>query len=161
MILCTKGDWKDFCFKLLRIQTQGCSECLMIRKSVTNSNIYIPRSTIQPKLKKFGFSSVLGHFWWFFLMISPFYSILAGWSIWKCIFSNFSPHDWGPQKFFNAKFFKYFWKNVKNGFTGTWQTSKETKSWILVSIAQNLWKWWTDLTCMGHNGPYSCEIGLI
>ena len=81
---------------------------------------------------------------------------------WKnIIFSNFSSHARGPPKFFNAKVFKYFWKNVKNGFTGTWQTSKETKSWILVSKVQNLWKWGTKLTCMGHNGPYSCEIGLI
>ena len=78
----------------------------------------------------------------------------------KDFFFQFFTTCSGPSKFFGAKFFKYFWKNVKNGFTGTWQTSKETKSWILVSKVQNLWKWWTDLTCMGHNGPYSCEIGL-
>ena len=26
---------------------------------------------------------------------------------------------------------------------------------------QNLWKWWTNLDCVGHNGPTSCEIGLM
>ena len=40
----------------------------------------------------------------------------------------------------NGKFFKYFWKNVKYGFTGTWQILKGTKSWISVSIVPNLWK---------------------
>ena len=36
----------------------------------------------------------------------------------KNIFSKFSPNARGPPKFFNTKFFNYFWKNVKNALLG-------------------------------------------
>ena len=65
-----------------------------------------------------------------------------------------------PQNFSTLSFSKFLKNNVKNCFIGTWRISKETNSWILVSISQNPWKWWANLCFVGHNGPTSCEIGL-
>ena len=55
----------------------------------------------------------------------------------------FSRHARGPPEIFDVQLFKNFQKKSKNGFTGVYQTLKGTKSWILVNLAQTLWKWQT------------------
>ena len=54
-----------------------------------------------------------------------------------------------------------FKKYSKNGFTGSYQTLKGTKSRILVNLGQILWKWQTIFDRAGHNGPPPPGIGLI
>ena len=74
----------------------------------------------------------------------------------------FSRHARGPPEIFDVHFFESFKKNSKNGFTGSYQTLKGTKSWILVNLAQILWKWQTVFDRLGHNGPPPPPgIGLI
>ena len=65
----------------------------------------------------------------------------------------FSRHARGPPEIFDVHFFESFKKNSKNGFTGSYQTLKGTKSWILVNLAQILWKRQTIFDHLGHNGP--------
>ena len=40
----------------------------------------------------------------------------------------------GPPKNFDIQNFKFFWKKVRLGFTGSWQIPKGTKSWIFVNL---------------------------
>ena len=73
----------------------------------------------------------------------------------------FSRHARGPPEIFDVHFFESFKKNSKNGFTGSYQTLKGTKSWILVNLAQILWKRQTVFDRPGHNGPPPLpKIGL-
>ena len=65
----------------------------------------------------------------------------------------FSRHARGPPEILNVHFFESFQKNSKNGFTGSYQTLKGTKSWILVNLAQILWKRRTVFDRPGHNAP--------
>ena len=78
----------------------------------------------------------------------------------KIKFFWFSRHARGPPEIFDVQFFKNFQKKSKNGFTGSCQTLKGTKSWILVNLAQILWKWQTFSDREGHNGPAPVGIGL-
>ena len=57
-----------------------------------------------------------------------------------------------PWNFWHS-FFENFKKYSKNGFTGSYQTLKGTKSRILVNLGQILWKWQTIFDRAGHNGP--------
>ena len=72
----------------------------------------------------------------------------------------FSRHARGPPEIFDVHYFEIFKKNSKNGFTGSYQTLRETKSWILVNLAQFLWKQQTVFDRPGHNGPPLPKIGL-
>ena len=63
------------------------------------------------------------------------------------IFAACSRTPWNFRRLF---FWKVSKKNSKNGFTGSYQTLRGTKSWILVNLAQILWKWQTDF---GQPGP--------
>ena len=72
----------------------------------------------------------------------------------------FSRHARGPPEIFDVHFFESFKKNSKNGFTGSYQTLKGTKSWILVNLAQILWKRQTIFNCPGTICPHSGGIGL-
>ena len=65
-----------------------------------------------------------------------------------------------PLKFSTLIFLKVSKKNSKNGFTGSYQTLKGTKSGILVNLAQILWKRQAVFDRPGHNGPPPCGIGL-
>ena len=58
-----------------------------------------------------------------------------------------------PLKFSMFNFSKISKQNPKNDFTGIYQSLKGTKSWILVTLAQTLWKWQTISDRPGHNGP--------
>ena len=73
----------------------------------------------------------------------------------------FSRHARGPPEIFDVHYFEIFKKNSKNGFTGSYQTLRETKSWSLVNLAQFLWKQQTVFDRPGHNGPPLPKIGLI
>ena len=75
-------------------------------------------------------------------------------------FSDFRDMLEDPLKFSMFNFSKISKKKSKNGFTGVYQTLKGTKSWILVNLAQTLWKWQTILDRPGHNGPPPVGIGL-
>ena len=68
-------------------------------------------------------------------------------------FFDFSRHARGPPEIFDVHFFENFKKYSKNGFTGSYQTLKGTKSRILVNLGQILWKWQTIFDRAGHNGP--------
>ena len=72
----------------------------------------------------------------------------------------FSRHARGPPEIFDVQFFKNFQKKSKNGFTGVYQTLKGTKSWILVNLAQTVWKWQTVSDRPGTKCPPSVGIGL-
>jgi len=65
-----------------------------------------------------------------------------------------------PLKFSTFIFLKVSKKNSKNGFTGSYQTLKGTKSWILVILAPTLWKWQTISDRPGTMCPPSGGIGL-
>ena len=65
-----------------------------------------------------------------------------------------------PQNFWWS-IFRQFQKNKsKNGFSGTCQVLKGTKSWILVSLFLFLWKRQIGLGRPGHNAPPLPKIGL-
>ena len=65
-----------------------------------------------------------------------------------------------PKKF-QFSVFQKFWKiYFKNGFTGTSQIVRETKSPILVILALLMRKLQTNVWCPGHIDPCPPEIGL-
>ena len=65
-----------------------------------------------------------------------------------------------PQKI-QFSIFQKFWKiYFKNGFTGTSQIVRETKSPILVSLALLLLKLQTNVWCPGQIDPCLTEIKL-
>ena len=65
-----------------------------------------------------------------------------------------------PPKFLTFNFLEVSKNKSKNGFSGTCQVLKGTKSWILVSLSLFLWKRQTGLGRPGHNGPPLPKIGL-
>ena len=75
-------------------------------------------------------------------------------------FSDFRDMLEDPLKFSMFNFSKISKKKSKNSFTGFYQTLKGTKSWILVNLAQTLWKWQTISDRPGHNAPPPVGIGL-
>ena len=81
----------------------------------------------------------------------------------KNIFQNFSDfRDMleDPLKFSMFNFSKISKKKSKNGFTGVHQPLKGKKSWILVNLAQTLWKWQTISDRPGTKCPPPGRIGL-
>ena len=76
------------------------------------------------------------------------------------IFFNFLDMLEDPQKI-QFSIFQKFWKiYFKNGFTGTSQIVRETKSPILVILALLMRKLQTNVWCPGHIDPCPPEIGL-
>ena len=75
-------------------------------------------------------------------------------------FSDFRDMLEDPLKFSMFNFSKILKKNPKNGFAGIYQTLKGTKSWILVNLAQTLWKWQTISDRPGTKCPPPVGIGL-
>ena len=75
-------------------------------------------------------------------------------------FSDFRDMLEDPLKFSMFNFSKISKKKSKNGFTGVYQTLKGTKSWILVNLAQTLWKWQTISNRPGTKCPPPVGIGL-
>ena len=77
------------------------------------------------------------------------------------MFLNFLDMLEDPQKI-QFSIFQKFWKiYFKNGFTGTSQIVRETKSPILVILALLMWKLQTNVWCPGHIDLCLPEIGLI
>ena len=54
----------------------------------------------------------------------------------KNSFFLYFPNAWGPPKNFDVK--NFLEKNVRSGFTGSWQIPKGTKSWILVNLVKEI-----------------------
>ena len=82
-------------------------------------------------------------------------------NLWKKkFFFNFLDMLKDPKKF-QFSVFQKFWKiYFKNGFTGTSQIVRETKSPILVILALLMRKLQTNVWCPGHIDPCPPEIGL-